>query len=397
MGMSYHDELVAALKDFPSGRIGPLSGTVGWTCPSNIAIVKYWGKRPVQIPMNPSLSITLDKAVTETRVDYSIDPGRKETGLSFFFEKKPAPDFEARILKVLTAVTAYLPFLKQAELTVHSRNSFPHSSGIASSASAMGALALCLCEMEEQILKQAPERKTNQETKKILKQVQDGRSSLKDEEWFFRKASFIARLGSGSASRSVYGNMALWGESKEWAGSSNEYAIPVIPVHRNLGAIRDTILIVESGAKKVSSSAGHALMQNNPFAEVRFRQAGTNLSLLKEYIASGDWKGFIEILETEALTLHAMMMTGRPGYLLMQPESLKIISLVREYRNGTGHRVGFTLDAGANVHLIYAEEDAKEIDAFIGSDLRAYCENGYFISDRMGNGPSRTGTDARKI
>ncbi len=116
----------------------------------------------------------------------------------------------------------------------------PHSSGIASSASAMGALALCLLSMEEQI--------TGHPSSDPMK-----------------KASFLARLGSGSASRSLHPGFALWGYSKAWPGSSDEFAIPVQGIHENFVAIRDSILIVDPGSKKLSSSAGHALMETNAF------------------------------------------------------------------------------------------------------------------------------------
>jgi diphosphomevalonate decarboxylase len=202
-----------------------------------------------------------------------------------------------------------------------------------------------------------------------------------------RKASFIARLGSGSASRSIYPAMSLWGITDQWNESSNEYAIPVTGFHNVFRQMRDTILIVESAEKKVSSSAGHRLMDVNPFSEVRFRQARENLSTLHYALSKGDWKDFIRLMEEEALSLHAMMMTSRPGYLLMQPATLSIIQQVRAFRNETGNRVGFTLDAGANVHLLYAKDDAEAVDRFIRSDLTPYCEDGKLIADRMGNGP----------
>ncbi len=105
----------------------------------------------------------------------------------------------------------------------------------------------------------------------------------------------------------------------------------------------------------------------------------------------GDWHSFITIVEEEALTLHALMMTGRPGYLLMQPGTLSILQLIREFRKETGCRLGFTLDAGANVHLLYAAVDASQVEAFINSELVRYCENGRVIRDKMGQGPEKWG------
>jgi diphosphomevalonate decarboxylase len=319
--------------------------------------------------MNPSLSITLKEAVTKTRLEYEYDPGRKQTRLDFRFEGREAPAFRERISRFIRLIEPYLPWLPNTSMKIDSENTFPHSSGIASSASAMGALALCLIQAEADIA--GPVEKTGNIP---------GAESL-------QKASFIARLGSGSASRSIHPGLALWGKSGHWPGSSDEFSIPVTGFHASFRDMRDAILIVESGQKKVSSSAGHGLMEHNPFAKTRFRQARENLQLLKEILAEGNWHGFIAILEEEALSLHAMMMTGRPGYLLMQPQTVSILHRVREFRNDTECKIGFTLDAGANVHLIYADEDSHQAEGFIRAELVPFCEDEKVIYDRMGWGP----------
>lgn len=339
------------------------SGTLGWACPSNIALIKYWGKKPGQIPMNPSLSMTLQQARTLTHISYSYAPEHKENKLLFRFEGKKAPAFGERIKKYLDGLGAHLPFLSHIHLEIDSENSFPHSSGIASSASAMGALALCLVQMEEEL------------------------TGPMDRDAFWQKASSLARLGSGSASRSVYPRFALWGQHRLWENSSDEYAIPVKDVHESFLSLRDAILIVESGQKPVSSSAGHSLMEKHPFGTARFQQARENLDLLHAAMVEGNWEGFIAILEEEALSLHAMMMTSRPGYMLMKPGTLSILQTIREYREETGYRLGFTLDAGANVHLLYAEADAPQVESFVTTDLIKYCEDDRIIWDQIGQGP----------
>ena len=341
------------------------SGTLGWSCPSNIALIKYWGKKPGQIPMNPSLSMTLQEARTRMRIQYAYVPGKGGRRLRFRFEGKEAPAFEQRINRYLEGLVSELPVLLHTHLEIDSENSFPHSSGIASSASAFGALALCLVQLEEEI--RGP--------------LEQGR--------FWQKASHLARLGSGSASRSMYPGFALWGRHETWEDSSDEFAIPYQDFHSSFGDLRDAILVVESGAKPVSSSAGHSLMETNPFARVRFAQARENLDRLHVAMGEGDWQGFIGLMEEEALSLHAMMMTGRPGYLLMQPETVSILQGIRAFREETGCRLGFTLDAGANVHLLYAGEDAARVEAFISSELLRHCENGRLIRDRMGEGPQK--------
>lgn len=365
MEETYSQQLLNDAASLTVKALSPASGSAGWSCPSNIALIKYWGKKPVQIPMNPSLSMTLDEARTFTRVDYTFDPAQTDPAFSFSFEGRQAPAFSQRIEGYLKFITPYLPLLAHTSLQIESRNTFPHSSGIASSASAMGALALCLLDIEQTI------------------------TGTAHPEEFMRKASFLARLGSGSASRSLFPQFSLWGKSEGWTGSSDEFAVSFSGFHPSFGNLRDTILIVEAGAKKVSSSAGHGLMEKNPYAPVRFEQARVNLGEIRNALESGDWPLFLEIMEMEALALHAMMLTGKPGYLLMQPGTLSIIQKIRAFRKETGKRLGFTLDAGANVHLIFSGNDSDRVNAFISSELLPHCENGRAISDRMGDGPQR--------
>ena len=362
---TYSQHLLHEASSLEVAALSPSSGSAGWSCPSNIALIKYWGKRPVQVPMNPSLSMTLDEARTHTRIDFAFDPADTDPSFSFSFEGQQVPAFARRIEGYLTSITPYMPLLKHTSLQIESRNTFPHSSGIASSASAMGALALCLMEMEQTVT---------------------GKSHP-DE--FMKKASFLARLGSGSASRSLFPQFSLWGRSDGWSGSSDEFAIPYSGFHPSFGNLKDTILIVEAEAKKVSSSAGHGLMETNPYARVRFTQAREHLGGIRKALETGDWERFIEIMEMEAFALHAMMLTGRPGYLLMQPGTLSIVQKVRTFRKDTGSRAGFTLDAGANVHLIYSGDNTARMDEFISSELLPHCENGKAIGDMMGDGPQR--------
>ncbi len=362
---SLNRQLLESAAGFSRNRFPAAEGTVGWSCPSNIALIKYWGKRTGQLPMNPSLSMTLQEARTFTRIRFRYDPGKEGPGLIFRFGSLPAPAFERRIRSYLESLLPMLPWLGHTSLEIDSENTFPHSSGIASSASAMGALALCLTDMEQQITGTA-----------------GGTDPL-------QKASFLARLGSGSACRSIYPEFSLWGSAEGWDGSSDEFAIPVTAYHASFRTLKDAILIVESGQKQVSSSAGHALMEGNPFAEARFTQAGRNLDLLGRALREGDWDTFIALAEEEALTLHAMMLTGKPGYLLMQPGTLSIIRKIRAYRESTSARIAFTLDAGANVHLIYDGLDEEQTGQFIRNELIPHCEAGAMIADRLGKGPLR--------
>lgn len=345
----------------------PDPGRITWRSPSNIAIIKYWGKYGVQLPKNPSLSLTLAASCTDTMLEYRFkeELPNGEIDLKFFFHQEENEAFRSKVLAYLNSLLPVYPFLKQLELTVHTGNSFPHSAGIASSASGMSALALCLCSLEDALF-----------------------GTLKDQDAFDQKASYLARLGSGSACRSIFPYAAVWGETTHFKGSSNEYAVPAGDIlHDTFKDFHDDILIVSREEKSVSSRAGHALMDGNPYAEPRYAQARTRLGTLLDAMRAGDLETFGKIAEDEALTLHALMMCSNPSYTLMLPDTLAILEKVRQYRADTGNQVYFTLDAGPNVHLLYPGDIVHEVRAFIEDHLAEHCDEGYVQQDWVGEGP----------
>lgn len=340
------------------------SGSCTWQAPSNIALVKYWGKKENQIPANPSISFTLSTSRTTTTLEYE-KASSNEQGSNFdlIFEGKKKEDFKPKIETFFKRIEKYVPFIKDFKFVIKTDNSFPHSSGIASSASGMSALALCIMSLEKDL------------NPKIT------------PEYFKRKASFLARLGSGSACRSIEGELVVWGNHSNTENSSDLFGVKYSkPIHEIFSTFQDTILLVDKGAKQVSSSVGHNLMHSHPFAEARFKQAHQNMNSLQKVFETGDLEGFIEIIESEALTLHSMMMSSRPYFILMKPNTLEIINKIWEYRENTGLPVCFTLDAGANVHVLYPEKHKTKIFEFIKNELVAYCENEQYLRDQVGEG-----------
>jgi diphosphomevalonate decarboxylase len=336
-----------------------------WKSPSNIALIKYWGKHGVQLPMNPSISMTLEKSYTETQLEWEeVKSGQRM--IDFAFEGVENEKFQHRIEEFLSRVEEYLPAIHNYHLKLKSSNNFPHSSGIASSASAMSALALCLVEMEQKI-----------------------HGKLHYIQGFKQKASILSRLGSGSASRSVYGGFSLWGFTNLIPHSSDEYAIPITDYcHPVFKGYHDAILIVSNKPKGISSSLGHSLMKKNPYAKVRFEQAYKNTETLIEIMRDGDQIEFAHLVEAEALALHAMMMTSNPNFILMEPFTLEIIQKVRDFRAQTDIPVAFTLDAGANVHILYPEKSREKVVAWINDELLKFCAHKKWIDDKIGLGPS---------
>ena len=340
------------------------AGSVRAQAPSNIALIKYWGKYPGQIPANPSISFTLKNCTTTTTIAYdSRTVKSSEISFEFLFDGHPKPEFEPKLQTFFERIKKYLPFLQEYHLKIASSNSFPHSSGIASSASAMAALAACLMEMEH---RHHPEISS---------------------EYIAIKSSFLARLGSGSACRSIAGGMVVWGAHEAVSGSSDLYGIPFPDtIDSVFHDFQDTILLVHRGQKQISSTLGHKLMEGHPFATQRFDQANRNMEEIKRVLANGDLDGFISLVEHEALTLHAMMMSSTPYFMLMKPNTLAIIERIWQYRRETEVPLCFTLDAGANVHLLYPDKYKDKVLQFIKNELVAYCENGQYICDQVGSG-----------
>ncbi|AND64332.1 diphosphomevalonate decarboxylase [Flavobacterium covae] len=337
-------------------------GDFQWSAPSNIALVKYWGKLGKQMPANPSVSFTLNNCKTITKLSFVKKENTENVSFDFFFEGNSKETFKPKIQKFFERILEYCPYLKEFHFTIDTTNTFPHSSGIASSASGMAALAMNIMSLEKLIY-----------------------PSITDE-YFFKKASFLARLGSGSACRSIKGKVVIWGEHTDTERSSNLYGIEYNTLHKNFNNYQDTILLVDKGEKQVSSTVGHDLMHGHPFAVQRFAQAHQNLTAIKEALATGNIEKFIEIVESEALTLHAMMMTSMPYFILMKPNTLDIINKVWSFRANTHIPVCFTLDAGANVHLLYPIHVKEQVLEFINNELVRYCQNEQYICDEIGIG-----------
>ena len=321
--------------------------------PSNIAIVKYWGKHGNQLPNNPSISFTLNNCYTETKVTYSQSENPNGMEMDFYFEGKENQAFKAKIEKFIQENKEHFTFLDGLHLNIESYNSFPHSSGIASSASSMSALILCLL-------------------------------GIKDKEINLQEASFLSRLASGSAARSVYPTMTLWGKTPSLPESSDEYAISIADIiHPVFKSYHDSILIVSSKEKSVSSRAGHSLMNNHPMAENRYATARKNTEDLLTILKQGDLEGFIKIAESEANQLHDLMATYTPSYTLNEPNTINIIEKILEFRKETCLPICYTLDAGPNVHLLYPDSCAEQVHDFIEKELKDYCFENKYIEDKV--------------
>ena len=274
--------------------------------------------------------------------------------VNFLFEDKINQLFAKKIQDYLHRISSDFLWLLNSELNIKSSNTFPHSSGIASSASSMSALALCILSLDEQI-----------NDKKYPAEI------------FYTKASYYARLASGSACRSLFPLMSIWNKEEESATVFHD----IDPLFQTLN---DSIIIVDEKEKSVSSRNGHALMENHSYAPARYQDAESNLSKLKIAMKTGNFLDFTAIVEHEALSLHALMMTSTPNVLLLKPESLEIILKVKKWRDENHVPIAFTIDAGPNIHLIYPDHAKTIIQDFIKNNFSDRFRN---IHDQMGQGP----------
>ena len=279
---------------------------------ANIAFIKYWGNldEDLRLAANSSLSMNLDGLHTLTTVTFD----------SAF----PTDTFELNLRPVtgpaLARVTRFLDHVRtlagiSQPARVCSANNFPTGAGIASSAAAFSALALAASHAAGLDL---PER----------------------------ELSRLARLGSGSACRSVPAGFVEWQAGPTDAES---YAVSIAPPgHWDLV---DCIAILSGGHKSVGSTEGHAAAPTSPLQSARLADAPRRLDLARQAVLSCDFPAFAEIVEQDSTIMHAVMMTSRPPLFYWEPLSLEIIQAVPTWR---AHSLPCcaTLDAGPNVHVL---------------------------------------------
>ena len=130
-------------------------------------------------------------------------------------------------------------------------------------------------------------------------------------------------------------------------------------------------------------------VKSHPFNKQRFSQAHKHVKDIKKIIQTGNVDDFIQLTELEALTLHGLMMSSTPNFILMKPNTLIIIEKIREFRNNSKLPISFTLDAGANVHLLFPNSAKDKAMTFVKNTLIQFCRGENFISDHVGSGPKR--------
>ena len=288
----------------------------------NLAFIKYWGNRDntLRIPMNGSISMNLDGLYTRTTV--SFQPSLPYDELIINGHEVMGKGLD-RISHILDIIRGMANIHERAE--VISENNFPSGAGIASSASAFAALALAGS-------KAAGLNLTEPEL------------------------SRLARRGSGSASRSIPSGFVEW-----QAGTSDEDSFAFSIAEPSHWDLVDCVAIVSAAHKKTGSTEGHSLAPTSPLQAARVADAPRRLELCRKAILERDFEAFASIVELDSDMMHAVMMTSTPALHYWNPASLEVMNCVRQWRM-EGLSVCYTVDAGANVHVLCLETEARGIE-----------------------------------
>ncbi len=287
----------------------------------NIAFIKYWGNRDdsLRIPANGSISMNLMEL--ETRTTVSFEENLKTDSL--IINGKLADNTQSR------RVSSFLDVLRKKAGTstyasIHSTNNFPIGSGIASSASAFAALALA------------------------------GSAAL-GLNLTENELSRLARLGSGSASRSIPAGYVEWTPGED---DQSSYAFSILPPGG--WDLVDIVLVLDQAHKKTGSSEGHHLASTSPLQQARVSDAPRRLDICRSSILEKDFSTFAEIIELDCLMMHSVMMTSTPPLFYWAASTYQIIEKVRGWRKA-GLPAAFTIDAGPNVHVLTVAENTSAL------------------------------------
>jgi len=316
----------------------------------NIALIKYWGRNPklpsnLNIPTNDSISMTKQsidtettgiKLLTHTTIEFSEEYNED---IGFLKDEDVLIPFDQvqmeRILKVVNPLRELAS--NDLNFKMVSENKFPTAAGLASSASAFAALAICV----------AKALKLNLSKKELSK---------------------YARLGSGSASRSIHGGFVWWHR-----GDSHDTSYAEQLCQCNEFDIAAVIAVIDRGKKQVSSDVGINYAHTSMFNQTRIDESLKQTEEIKKAIEDNDFTTVGKIAEKNCLYMHSVMMTSNPPLFYWNPKTLKVIKTITSKRKKEGIEFYFTVDAGPNIHCLCRAEDldnAQQVIEDIGIPRR---------------------------
>lgn len=287
---------------------------------SNLALIKYWGKKDevLRLPTNGSISMNLSNLTTTTTVEFS----NKYTRDEIIIDNTVSVNRAKRVIDQLDRIRKLAGIKLKAK--VMSKNNFPMSTGLSSSASGFAALTMAAVSA----------------------------SGLELSE---KELTIVARQGSGSACRSIPSGWVEWIEGNS---SETSYAQSIFPP--NWWDIIDIVVLLSNKEKEVSTSEGQKYIQTSQFFKTRLSLVNNKIRKVKQYIKTKDFIKFGELVEAEALELHSIMLTSYPALIYLFPETLIIIKEVQRWRK-EGLAVYFSLSTGHNLHLLCLSKTSSQI------------------------------------
>ena len=282
--------------------------------PTNIAFIKYWGKKDeeLRLPANGSISMNLSDLTTTTTVEFRQQYVEDSVIINDGIDESQS----TRVIKHLDLIR------KKADLKLKAKvvsvNNFPDGTGLSSSASGFAALTLAATKA----------------------------TGLNLDE---KELSILARQGSGSACRSISDGFVEWvGE-----GARSIY-------QKDYWDIVDVVAIISQEKKDVSSTEGQKTVRSSPFFQTRLNKIDEKIKRFKKTLETKNFTEFGKIIEEEALELHAIMLTSTPSLIYWQSETLKLMKLVKDWRSN-GLESYFTLNTGQDIHLIVEGKNKEKI------------------------------------
>lgn len=325
-----------------------MSRVVSVEAPANIAFIKYWGAEDLEraIPLNPSISMTLHGCVSQTSVRLLGVGAEDEIFRVQRGKLRPARDsFRGRIEAHLGRLREWAG--RREGVRVATRNSFPSSAGMASSASGFAALTVAVT-----------------------------RAFGKEPD--ATGLSELARLsGSGSAARSVMGGYVEWP-----AGSDPDRCVAVELAPAGHWDLRDVVALVQQGPKAVSSLQGHVRATSSPHFARRQELLPERLERVREAIRERSLDKLGPVIEEDAIELHLVAMSSRPPIFYWQPATLRVLERVRRLRE-EGVGAWMTMDAGANVHVLCRPRHERAVADALSETSGVHG----IVRDRVGKGP----------
>lgn len=288
--------------------------------PSNIAFIKYWGRKDeaLRLPENGSLSMNLSELRTTTTVEFSSAYTVDFIEINGIQE----PTEGSRAIVHLDRVRALANIHDFARVVT--KNNFPTGTGLSSSASGFAALTVAAC----------------------------GAAGVSLSE---KELSILARQGSGSACRSIPDGFVEWMDGDT---SDTSYAVSLYPPE--YWDIVDVVAVVSEGRKDVPTSAGQKRVETSPFFPVRKAHMKEKLAHAKEFLAEKNFSALGELMEAEALEMHAVMLTSQPSLIYWTTGTLTIMKLTKKWRS-EGLPVYFTINTGQDIHLMCEQKNADAL------------------------------------